>query len=79
VLGTVGLKAGLNGWFTLQIAKVARHVLAIDIDAAFAGSSAVAGECPLSGVERTSRRYAIMSAFDPERTRKLALCFFVVA
>ena len=42
VLATVGLKPGMavvdlcsgDGWFTLQIAKVARHVLAIDIDPA---------------------------------------------
>jgi len=40
VLGSVGLKAGADvidlcsgdGWFTLQIAKIARHVDAIDID-----------------------------------------------
>lgn len=42
VLVSVGLKPGMevvdvcsgDGWFTLQIAKVARHVLAIDIDSA---------------------------------------------
>ena len=42
VLHMVGLRPGMDvvdlcsgdGWFTLQIAKVARHVLAIDIDAA---------------------------------------------
>ncbi len=42
VLASVGLKPGMevvdlcsgDGWFTLQIAKVARHVLAIDIDSA---------------------------------------------
>lgn len=41
VLTTVGIKPGMevidlcsgDGWFTLQIAKVARHVVAIDIDA----------------------------------------------
>jgi len=41
VLSTVGLKAGMNvidlcsgdGWFTLQIANIAHHVVAIDIDA----------------------------------------------
>ncbi|UDL91422.1 class I SAM-dependent methyltransferase [Mesorhizobium sp. PAMC28654] len=41
VLAATGIKAGMNvidlcsgdGWFTLQIAKVARHVIAIDIDA----------------------------------------------
>jgi ubiquinone/menaquinone biosynthesis C-methylase UbiE len=41
VLAAVGLRAGMDvidlcsgdGWFTLQIAKVARHVSAIDIDA----------------------------------------------
>ena len=41
VLRSVGLKAGMDvidlcsgdGWFTLQIAKIARHVAAIDIDA----------------------------------------------
>lgn len=40
VLAAVGLKAGMevidlcsgDGWFTLQMAKVARHVIAIDID-----------------------------------------------
>ena len=40
VLASVGLKPGMeaidlcsgDGWFTLQIAKVARHVAAIDID-----------------------------------------------
>jgi protein-L-isoaspartate O-methyltransferase len=40
VLATVGLRSGMDvidlcsgdGWFTLQIAKVARHVSAIDID-----------------------------------------------
>jgi SAM-dependent methyltransferase len=40
VLDTVGLRPGMDvidlcsgdGWFTLQIAKIARHVLAIDID-----------------------------------------------
>jgi SAM-dependent methyltransferase len=40
VLAAVGLKPGMeaidlcsgDGWFTLQIAKVARHVIAIDID-----------------------------------------------
>ena len=40
VLATLGLRSGMNvidlcsgdGWFTLQIAKVARHVSAIDID-----------------------------------------------
>jgi ubiquinone/menaquinone biosynthesis C-methylase UbiE len=40
VLTTVGLRPGMNvidlcsgdGWFTLQIAKVARHVSALDID-----------------------------------------------
>jgi SAM-dependent methyltransferase len=40
VLATVGLKAGMDvidlcsrdGWFALQIAKIAHHVLAIDID-----------------------------------------------
>jgi SAM-dependent methyltransferase len=40
VLATVGLKPGMDvvdlccgdGWFTLQIAKIARHVIAIDID-----------------------------------------------
>lgn len=40
VLGKVGVKAGMevidlcsgDGWFTLQIAKIARHVVAIDID-----------------------------------------------
>lgn len=42
VLAAVGVKPGMevidlcsgDGWFTLQIAKVARHVVAIDIDAA---------------------------------------------
>jgi ubiquinone/menaquinone biosynthesis C-methylase UbiE len=42
VLARVGLKSGMDvidlcagdGWFTLQIAKVARHVAAIDIDPA---------------------------------------------
>jgi SAM-dependent methyltransferase len=41
VVAAVGVKSGMNvvdlcsgdGWFTLQIAKVARHVTAIDIDA----------------------------------------------
>jgi len=41
VLAAVGLRPGMDvidlcsgdGWFTLQIAKIARHVLAIDIDA----------------------------------------------
>jgi ubiquinone/menaquinone biosynthesis C-methylase UbiE len=41
VLTAMGIKAGMDvidlcsgdGWFTLQIAKVARHVIAIDIDA----------------------------------------------
>jgi protein-L-isoaspartate O-methyltransferase len=40
VLGKVGMKPGMevidlcagDGWFTLQIAKIARHVVAIDID-----------------------------------------------
>ena len=40
VLASVGLKSGIevidlcsgDGWFTLQIAKIARHVAAIDID-----------------------------------------------
>jgi SAM-dependent methyltransferase len=40
VLTAAGLKAGMeaidlcsgDGWFTLQIAKIARHVIAIDID-----------------------------------------------
>ena len=40
VLATVGLEAGMDvidlcsgdGWFTLQIAKIAHHVVAIDID-----------------------------------------------
>jgi ubiquinone/menaquinone biosynthesis C-methylase UbiE len=40
VLATVGLKPGMDvvdlccgdGWFTLQIARIARHVIAIDID-----------------------------------------------
>jgi len=40
VLATIGLKAGMDvidlcsgdGWFTLQIAKIAHHVVAIDID-----------------------------------------------
>ena len=43
VLAAVGLRSGMNvidlcsgdGWFTLQIAKVARHVFAIDIDPNF--------------------------------------------
>ncbi len=42
VLAKVGIRPGMevidlcsgDGWFTLQIAKVARHVVAIDIDAA---------------------------------------------
>lgn len=42
VLAAVGLKPGMevidlcsgDGWFTLQIAKIARHVVAIDIDPA---------------------------------------------
>ena len=41
VLAKVGIKAGMDvidlcsgdGWFTLQIAKIAQHVVAIDIDA----------------------------------------------
>lgn len=41
VLAAVGLKSGMavvdlcsgDGWFTLQIARIARHVIAIDIDA----------------------------------------------
>lgn len=41
VLASVGVKPGMevidlcsgDGWFTLQIAKLARHVVAIDIDA----------------------------------------------
>ncbi len=41
VLRSVGIKSGMDvidlcsgdGWFTLQIAKIARHVVAIDIDA----------------------------------------------
>lgn len=40
VLSTVGMRPGMevidlcsgDGWFTLQIAKIARHVVAIDID-----------------------------------------------
>src|SRR5260221_5668383 len=40
VLAAVGIKPGMDvvdlcsgdGWFTLQIAKIARHVVAIDID-----------------------------------------------
>jgi ubiquinone/menaquinone biosynthesis C-methylase UbiE len=40
VLAAVGIKPGMDvidlcsgdGWFTLQIAKIARHVMAIDID-----------------------------------------------
>src|SRR6476659_4546843 len=43
VLAAVGLRPGMgvidlcsgDGWFTLQIAKVARHVSAIDIDPTF--------------------------------------------
>ena len=43
VLAAVGLRSGMevidlcsgDGWFTLQIAKVARHVSAIDIDPTF--------------------------------------------
>jgi 2-polyprenyl-3-methyl-5-hydroxy-6-metoxy-1,4-benzoquinol methylase len=43
VLAAVGLRSGMDvidlcsgdGWFTLQIAKVARHVTAIDIDPTF--------------------------------------------
>ncbi len=43
VLATVGLKPGMDvvdlcsgdGWFTLQIAKIARHIVAIDIDRNF--------------------------------------------
>jgi SAM-dependent methyltransferase len=43
VLASIGLKPNMevvdlcsgDGWFTLQIAKVARHVVAIDIDRAF--------------------------------------------
>lgn len=42
VLAAAGIKPGMevidlcsgDGWFTLQIAKIARHVVAIDIDAA---------------------------------------------
>jgi ubiquinone/menaquinone biosynthesis C-methylase UbiE len=42
VLAEVGVKSGMDvidlcsgdGWFTLQIAKLARHVVAIDIDPA---------------------------------------------
>ena len=42
VLGAVGVKPGAetvdlccgDGWFTLQLAKIARHVLAVDIDPA---------------------------------------------
>jgi predicted methyltransferase len=42
VLAAVGLRSGMDaidlcsgdGWFTLQIPKVARHVSAIDIDPA---------------------------------------------
>src|SRR6476620_1584279 len=42
VLAKVGIKPGMDvidlcsgdGWFTLQIARLARHVVAIDIDAA---------------------------------------------
>ncbi len=45
VLAAVGLRSGMgvidlcagDGWFTLQIAKVARHVTAIDIDAKLLG------------------------------------------
>jgi ubiquinone/menaquinone biosynthesis C-methylase UbiE len=41
VLNQVGVRAGMtvidlccgDGWFTLQIAKIARHVVAVDIDA----------------------------------------------
>lgn len=41
VLVTIGLRGGMDvvdlcsgdGWFTLQIARIARHVMAIDIDA----------------------------------------------
>jgi len=43
VLAVVGIKPGMevidlcagDGWFTLQIAKIARHVVAIDIDRQF--------------------------------------------
>ena len=49
VLDKVGLKRGMNvvdlcsgdGWFTLQIAKIARHVIAIDIDPALLGVARV--------------------------------------
>ena len=42
VLAAVGLTAGMDavdlcsgdGWFTLQIAKIARHVTALDLDGA---------------------------------------------
>ena len=58
VLQAVGLKQGMDavdlccgdGWFTLQIAKVARHVVAIDIDRNFLD---VAWDRPPAGASRT--------------------------
>jgi ubiquinone/menaquinone biosynthesis C-methylase UbiE len=49
VLAKLGIRPGMDvidlcsgdGWFTLQIAKIARHVVAIDIDAALLEVAAI--------------------------------------
>ena len=51
VLRSVGIKSDMDvidlcsgdRWFTLQIAKIARHVVAIDIDASIKGGPQAAG------------------------------------
>jgi hypothetical protein len=41
---------------------------------ALGGHPKVTDQCPLSGVKRTSRFTAPMSAYDPKRTTQLLWC-----
>jgi SAM-dependent methyltransferase len=68
VLNQVGVRAGMtvidlcsgDGWFTLQIAKIARHVFAVDIDAKLL--DVAKSRLAESGLENTS--FVEASAYD---------------
>jgi ubiquinone/menaquinone biosynthesis C-methylase UbiE len=68
VLADVGLKPGMavvdlccgDGWFTLPIAKIARHVIAIDIDAALLQTARI--RLGASGVANCA--FVVADAFD---------------
>src|SRR6516162_3177445 len=66
----IGYSAGADGRLRHALITTARDGRCQEICTASSHrlTEQAIGQCPLSGVKRTSRRHVLMSAFDPKRT-----------